>query len=147
MEDKQKLIDLIIKLAEKSILKETGTNCKLFAKTNIDLLSHSQIAHKIIEVCANEFGIEVSQMIQPSRKRTLVEPRQISMQLIRKHTLLALDEIGMFYMTVKKNKVIYGKDHTTIIHGIRAVDNLLEYDKRFADKYKNITETLNQLFY
>ena len=147
MENKDIIINEIVDKAEKRILKETGIACKLFVKRNIDLMNYNEIGNKIIEICANEWGIEPSQLIQSTRKRTLVEPRQVSMQLIKKHTLLTLSEIGKFYMTVKKNKVIYGKDHTTIIHGIKAVDNLLEYDKRFSEKYKRITETIDLIFY
>lgn len=148
MEDKEKMIDWIVKMAEKSILKETGIDCKLFIKKNIDLLNYNEIGNKIIDICAAEWGVESSQLILPTRKRSLVEPRQISMYLIRKHTLLSLQEIGMFYLTSRQGKKdSYGKDHTTIIHAIKSVENFLDYDKRFAEKYNRIVTNINQILY
>jgi chromosomal replication initiation ATPase DnaA len=148
MEDKEKIIQWIIEKAEKDIQKESGVPCKLFIKKNIDLLGNSEIGKMIIGICAAEFGIESSQLILSTRVRSLVEPRQISMYLIRKHTLLSLDEIGMFYMTSRTHEQdSYGKDHTTIIHAIRSVENLIETDKRFAIKFNRITENINQILY
>jgi len=146
--ESKEIISKIIEEAEKKIKESTGTPCKLFMKTNIDLLSYNEIGQKIIQICAVEWGIEPSQLILPTRKRSLVEPRQISMYLIRKHTLLSLQEIGLLYMTSRPNeRHRYGKDHTTIIHSIRSVENLLEYDKRFSDKFKRITDTINLILY
>jgi chromosomal replication initiator protein len=142
------IISKIIEEAENKIKEATGSACKLFMKTNIDFLSYYEIGQKIIQICAVEFGIEPSQLILSTRKRSLVEPRQISMYLIRKHTLLSLQEIGMLYMTSSPHEADrYGKDHTTIIHAIRSVENLLEYDKRFSDKFKRITDTINLILY
>jgi hypothetical protein len=54
----------------------------------------------------------------------------------------------MFYLTSKPgSRHTYGKDHTTIIHAIKSVENLLEYDKRFSEKFKRITETINFILY
>ena len=147
MEDKESIIK-IINDAENKIQELTGNACKLFMKTNVDLLSYKEIGNKIIQICAIEWGVEPSQLILATRKRSLVEPRQISMYLIRKHTLLSLQEIGMLYLTSKLHqKDCYGKDHTTIIHAIKSVENLLEYDKRFSDKFHKITEAINFILY
>lgn len=147
MESKEIIIK-IIEEAENKIFEATGNACKLFMKTNVDLLSYNEIGNKIIQICASEWGVEQSELISSIRRRTLVEPRQLSMYFIRKHTLLSLQEIGLLYLTSRPGqKEYYGKDHTTIIHAIKSVENLLEYDKRFANKYNRIAETINLILY
>ena len=147
MEDKQKMIDWIISMAEKSILKETGLSIKLAAKQKIADLNHKDIASIIIKTCAEEWNIDSDDIIIASRRRTVVEPRQLAIYLIRKYTLLSLEEIGMLFKTSRIGyPVKYGKDHSTIIHSIKSAENLLDYDKRYASKFNNIQNHLNNLF-
>jgi chromosomal replication initiation ATPase DnaA len=38
-----------------------------------------------------------------------------------------------------------GKDHTTIIHGIKTIDNLLSYDRLVIEKYNRILSDFNKI--
>ena len=68
------------------------------------------------------------------------------MKLVRENTTLSLKEIGELYMAKRIGYApALGKDHTTIIHGIKTIDNLLSYDKLVIDKYTKIKGHLNSI--
>jgi chromosomal replication initiator protein len=64
------------------------------------------------------------------RDRNLVLSRQITMYLTRKRFKLtySLSEIGGYFK----------KDHSTVLHSIRAIDNLLETDRDFRIKMNHL---------
>ena len=66
------------------------------------------------------------------RDRVFVEHRFILCHLLRKYTHLSLSQIGKYV----------DKDHSTVIHYMHEVDNLLEYDKKFTNKITHIENTL-----
>ena len=70
-------------------------------------------------------GIDIE---EKTRKRPVVEGRQIAMYLIRKETTLTLEAIGD----------IFGKDHATVVHAINTVNNAIEVDKSYRDKYQEL---------
>ena len=59
---------------------------------------------------ADFFKIKSSDIISHSRIRSVARPRQIAMYFAKKMTNLSLPEIA---------KKFGGKDHTTIMHGIK----------------------------
>ena len=68
-----------------------------------------------------------------SRKRQLVEIRQISHWIAKNHTTLSSSKIG---------KIIGNKDHATVLHSIKTVNNLRESDKLFNKRFKDIYDYL-----
>ncbi|MDZ4096972.1 MAG: chromosomal replication initiator protein DnaA [Paracoccaceae bacterium] len=73
---------------------------------------------------AEHFNIRLSDMIGPKRLRTIARPRQIAMYLSKKLTPRSLPEIGRRFG---------GRDHTTIIHGVRKIEELMTADSQLAD--------------
>jgi chromosomal replication initiation ATPase DnaA len=68
------------------------------------------------------------------------------MKLVRENTTLSLKEIGELYMAKRIGYApALGKDHTTIIHGIKTIDNLLSYDKLVIEKYNRILSDFNKI--
>ena len=63
-------------------------------------------------------------MIGPKRLRTIARPRQVAMYLCKQLTSRSLPEIGRRFG---------GRDHTTIMHGIRKIDELIAADAQLAD--------------
>ena len=91
-------------------------------------------AENIIKLVASKFGIKVSEIKSKKRNRNIVIPRQMAMYLIRKLTPLSLPEIG---------EVFGGMDHTSVLHGIRKMENLLKSDSEMLKIAKEIEEELN----
>jgi chromosomal replication initiation ATPase DnaA len=143
--EKQEIISKIIFDAERKIKQNTGLVVSLFCKTK-EVNSDSELARIIVKLCAEEYGIPIETLIATTRQRLQCEARQVSMKLVRENTTLSLKEIGELYMAKRKGYApALGKDHTTIIHGIKTIDNLLSYDKLVIDKYTKIKVHLNSI--
>lgn len=67
---------------------------------------------RIILMTARKHEITVEQIKSMSRKREFAWPRQECMYRMRRETSLSLPQIGR----------IFDRDHTTVIHAIRAVE-------------------------
>ncbi len=73
---------------------------------------------------ADRFNIKVSDMHSARRSRSIARPRQIAMYLSKELTPKSLPEIGRNFG---------GKDHTTVIHAVKKVKELLASDTEFAE--------------
>jgi chromosomal replication initiation ATPase DnaA len=77
--------------------------------------------------------VPMTTMQTKNRKRPYVEARQISMFFLRKLTDLSLLEIG---------KIFNGKDHTTVIHSIETVNDLISVDEEYRKKIEHLSAIL-----
>ncbi|MEM6609208.1 MAG: chromosomal replication initiator protein DnaA [Pseudomonadota bacterium] len=79
---------------------------------------------EIMKKTCEHYNIRQSDMIGPSRARNVARPRQMAMYLCKKLTTRSLPEIGRKF----------GKrDHTTILHGVRRIEELMATDSQIAD--------------
>lgn len=85
----------------------------------------------VIEIVSEHFHISTDQMISKTRSNDIAKPRQIAMYLCKNMTDTPLDTIGA---------LLGGRDHSTIIHGIRKVTD--EYEKN--ENTKNLIETIKK---
>ena len=83
-------------------------------------VSIEEIQRKVSE----HFNIRLADMIGPKRVRTIARPRQVAMYLAKTMTTRSLPEIGRRFG---------GRDHTTIMHGIRKVEELMSTDSQLAE--------------
>ena len=73
---------------------------------------------------AEHYNVRLSDLIGPKRMRTIARPRQVAMYLSKQLTLRSLPEIGRRFG---------GRDHTTIMHGVRKIEELMAMDSQLAD--------------
>ncbi|MBZ4689707.1 MAG: chromosomal replication initiation protein [Cereibacter sp.] len=73
---------------------------------------------------AEHYNIRLSDMIGPKRLRTIARPRQVAMYLSKQLTPRSLPEIGRRFG---------GRDHTTIMHGVRKIEELMATDSQLND--------------
>ena len=73
---------------------------------------------------AEHFNIRLTDMHSPRRSRSVARPRQIAMYLAKSITSRSLPEIG---------RKFGGRDHTTVMHAIRKVDELRDADPGFGE--------------
>ncbi|MEM9317754.1 MAG: chromosomal replication initiator protein DnaA [Pseudomonadota bacterium] len=79
---------------------------------------------EIMKKTCEHYNIRQSDMIGPSRARNIARPRQMAMYLCKKLTTRSLPEIGRKF----------GKrDHTTILHGVRRIEELTATDSQIAE--------------
>ena len=73
---------------------------------------------------AAHFNIRLGDMHSARRARSVARPRQVAMYLAKQLTSRSLPEIG---------RMFGGRDHTTVMHGVKRVEQLRETDAAFAE--------------
>ncbi|MEC8668159.1 MAG: chromosomal replication initiator protein DnaA [Pseudomonadota bacterium] len=82
---------------------------------------------------AEHYNIRMSDLIGPKRVRTYARPRQVAMYLAKQLTSRSLPEIGRRFG---------GRDHTTVIHGVRRVEELKQQDGQIAEDIELLRRAL-----
>ncbi len=73
---------------------------------------------------AEHYNIRVSDMHSARRARAVARPRQVAMYLAKQLTPRSLPEIG---------RKFGGRDHTTVIHAVKKIEELSAYDNTFRE--------------
>lgn len=81
------------------------------------------------------YCIKLSDMTSPRRVREVALPRQIAMYLAKRLTTLSLPDIG---------KNFGGRDHTTVLHAVRKVEELVHSDANIAEDVKLLFQILEK---
>jgi chromosomal replication initiator protein len=87
----------------------------------------------IQKTVAEYFKLRVADLLSKRRSRSIARPRQVAMALAKELTNHSLPEIG---------DAFGGRDHTTVLHGCRRIEELRNSDKRIDDDYLNLLRTL-----
>lgn len=82
---------------------------------------------------AEHYNIRLSDMIGPKRVRTIARPRQIAMYLAKQLTSRSLPDIGRRFG---------GRDHTTIMHGVKKIEELMTGDSQLSDDLQMLKRLL-----
>lgn len=85
----------------------------------------------IIEIVAEHFNISTEKMISKARSSDIARPRQIAMYLCKDMTNIQLESIGA---------LLGGRDHSTIIHGIKKITE--DYEKN--ENTRNLIDTIKK---
>lgn len=87
----------------------------------------------IQKLVCDYFGITIDQVKSKTRKREIVQARQISMYFAKDLTKSSLKTIGMHFG---------GRDHSTVIHACQTVNDLIETDKKFKADVEELTKRI-----
>lgn len=82
---------------------------------------------------AEYYKIRVADLLSSRRNRSLARPRQIAMSLAKELTNHSLPEIG---------NAFGGRDHTTVLHACRKINDLRGSDSRISEDYSILVRTL-----
>lgn len=88
----------------------------------------------IQRLVAKYYQISKADLLSERRNRTVVLPRQIAMYLAKTLTMRSLPEIGRRFG---------GRDHTTVLHAVRKIDELVKQDAQIAEDMELIKRQLN----
>ena len=94
-------------------------------------ISIEEIQRKVAE----HYNIRLSDMIGPKRLRAFARPRQVAMYLCKQMTSRSLPEIGRRFG---------GRDHTTVMHGVRKIEELKSTDSQIADDIELLRRALEE---
>ncbi|PRY74082.1 chromosomal replication initiator protein [Marivita geojedonensis] len=101
-----------------------------------DILRVSERKVSIEEIqrkVADHYLIRHSDLVGPKRVRTFARPRQIAMYLCKQLTTRSLPEIGRHFG---------GRDHTTVMHGVRRIEELKKQDAQIAEDVELLRRSL-----
>ncbi|HET8830078.1 MAG TPA: chromosomal replication initiator protein DnaA [Pelobium sp.] len=102
---------------------------KNFIKNTTKEISMEYIQKLVCEY----FEVPVEMVKSKTRKREIVQARQISMYLAKSHTKTSLKSIGAFFG---------GRDHSTVIYACQTVEDLIDTDKKFKAYVQDIQKKL-----
>jgi len=88
---------------------------------------------EVLEAVSDFYNIKVSEMIGPSRKKELVEPRQVAMYLLREELKTSFPLIG---------KEFGNRDHTTVMHSYEKIKKEVEAEGRKKQEIDFIKQKL-----
>ncbi|MBT0586706.1 chromosomal replication initiator protein DnaA [Alteromonas oceanisediminis] len=88
----------------------------------------------IQKTVADYYKVKVSDMLSKRRSRSIARPRQLAMALAKELTNRSLPEIG---------NAFGGRDHTTVLHACRKIEQLREESHDIKEDYKNLIRTLS----
>jgi len=89
-------------------------------------IQSSAFMDKIIKVVSYETGFAEETICAKNRKREVVEARQLAMRLSKHFTNASLANIG---------RRIGMKDHATVLHSCKTINNLCFSDRKFSARY------------
>ena len=90
---------------------------------------------EVIENICSFYNIKETLIKGPKRDARLVKARQIAMYMLKNDLSLSLVEIG---------NILGGRDHTTVMHGVRKIEGLL-YNKNFNEEMLGIKSLLKKV--
>jgi chromosomal replication initiator protein len=97
-----------------------------------EVVSNIELNHIKICVC-NFYNLKPEQLDIVTRKREIVQARQIAMHFGHKYTRFSNSHIA---------KNIGGKDHATVNHARKTVANLIETDRKFRGEIEQIEKMI-----
>ena len=80
------------------------------------------------------YDAKLSDLLSKKRHKSITVPRQVGMWLARKHTRFSLEEIGGYFG---------GRDHTTVMHAVKTVEQKIVADEFFCRDIDLLTEQLS----
>ncbi|SHF70890.1 chromosomal replication initiator protein DnaA [Kaistia soli DSM 19436] len=89
----------------------------------------------IQKVVAVHFNVSKADLLSSRRTRTIVRPRQIAMYLSKTLTPRSLPEIGRRFG---------GRDHTTVLHAVRKVEELMRDDRSLAEEVELLKRMIDE---
>jgi chromosomal replication initiator protein len=88
---------------------------------------------EIQKTVADHFSLKQADLLSERRTRAVARPRQIAMWLCKQHTTRSYPDIGRRFG---------GRDHTTVLHGVRKVEELIAADDQIARDVETLTRKL-----
>ena len=95
----------------------------------LNQITIEMIQKKVVEY----YQLRLSDMVSKRRPNNIAFPRQIAMYISRLHTNHSLQDIG---------EAFGGRDHGTVIHACKTVENIMEQDESVARSVEYLTKQL-----
>lgn len=127
------LIRLITEVQTKNCAIDEALIRSILGKTKPSFESKKITATAVLNIIASYYDLKVSQIRSDKRDRYMALPRQILYYILRVELGMPLMEIGSF---------LGGRDHTTIIYGVRKISDMLTTNEKVRGDILSIKEKL-----
>lgn len=107
----------------------TTALAKEVLKVYVQMYQKEVTIESIIDVVCDYLSIDRNRFNSSERKREIAQARQIAMFLAKRHTKAPLTQIG---------SAIGGRNHATVLHSCKTVQNMLDTDKAFRAQVEEI---------
>ena len=111
----------------------TLQDAKLILKDLLNNMHSVVTIEDIQKIVVNYYNLSMSDFLSSRRSRHVARPRQIAMYLSKKLTTKSLPDIGRKFT---------GRDHTTVIHAIKKIEELMGGDKKFEYEVQDISNKI-----
>lgn len=133
----------LVRVAAFSSLTNQPISIELARKVLLNLKEKEPVGHHsgghlddVLKVVARHFDMSVADLRSKKRSKDIVCVRQVACYFLKKHTENSLQAIGAY---------IGGRNHSTVIHAIGKVEEMLAKDVVFAQKLKKIAQEISGL--
>ena len=126
----------IISIVAQSTMNQRNINIELAKKVISNIVASSQKNLSVAEIrdmVCDFYGVSLESLLSESRKREIVQARQVAMYFAKIKTKDSLTTIGT---TIGK------RNHATVLHACKTVQDLIDTDKSF----RSSIEELNRMF-
>ena len=149
---KDNIVEYVAKNIKTNVRELEGAIISLIAQSSfnrvdIDLELAKEIVNKFVKntkrevsidyiqkVVSEYFQMDVTTLQSKTRKRHIVQARQLAMYFAKKYTKASLASIG---------SQIGKRDHATVLHACKTVDNLSFTDKQFRKYVEDLNQKLS----
>ena len=136
-EDIRSMEGALVKLLALASLKKEDITIDLSRKVIEDIIGEAALSQISLEQISSEvskaYNVSNKQLIGKTRKMEVVQARHISMFLCREMTSCSLLSIGSYFGN---------RDHSTVIHACKVIEDKITNDSSFAKDIKNIKNQL-----
>jgi len=127
----------MIRLLAYSSLLKVDIDLNLTRKVLKEILGSSHPSTISIEIIQNIIGssyrVNLDTLVGKGRTKEVAEARMVAMYFAREHTNLSLKTIGLYFG---------GRDHSTVVHAGKWVENRLESDSAFSGQVSAIRQKI-----
>jgi chromosomal replication initiator protein len=124
VEMSDEIVEYIAKNIKSNVRELEGVIISMIAQASFDYIQ---------KVVSKYFDMDVVTLQSKTRKRHIVQARQLAMYFAKRMTKTSLASIGA---------QIGQRDHATVLHACKTVDNLTETDKQFRKYVEDLTKKL-----
>lgn len=109
-------------------------NIMKISRSKTDVIQYKSLltVEKIVKIVTSGIGCSEKQPYADNRKRVSVLSRQLCMYFCRKYT-----DKSEFFISAH-----FGRDHSTVVHSVKQINNLIDTDKVASRMIKQIDNQL-----
>jgi len=128
----------LIKLFAYCDLAETTPSLAVTEKILSEIISRNQrrqvvSVEKVLKSIQKFYHIPIEDLVSRKRNKEVIKPRHVAMYILKNVVGLSYPEIG---------RELGGKDHTTIIHGCKAITKGISASRQLKDEIELLKESI-----